>query len=141
MGSSPLVIPAQAHCCPGKIIMRRALPVGEPALPVNVTYLAGLGHSGLAASNAPAADLMKRVFGAHGATIMAIGIACSTFGYCSIATLFWYQRHFADQPLPYRVPVYPLLPFVFVCTVFGVIIARGISVYAIWRRWQRAPAG
>lgn len=52
---------------------------------VNVAYLAGLGHAGLAASKAPAADLMSRMFGARGATIMAIGIACSTFGYCSIA--------------------------------------------------------
>jgi APA family basic amino acid/polyamine antiporter len=51
----------------------------------NVAYLAGLGHAGLAASQAPAADLMSRLFGASGARLMAVGIACSTFGYCSIA--------------------------------------------------------
>ncbi|GAB2536287.1 APC family permease [Rhodanobacter koreensis] len=51
----------------------------------NVAYLAGLGHAGLAASQAPAADLMSRLFGAGGARLMAVGIACSTFGYCSIA--------------------------------------------------------
>lgn len=52
---------------------------------VNVAYLAGLGHAGLAASKAPAADLMRGLFGEHGATLMAVGIACSTFGYCAIA--------------------------------------------------------
>jgi APA family basic amino acid/polyamine antiporter len=52
------------------------------------------------------------------------------------------------------VPLYPLLPLLFVCTVFGVIIATvidspadagmsvliialGLPVYAIWRRSQR----
>jgi basic amino acid/polyamine antiporter, APA family len=191
---------------------------------VNIAYLAGLGHAGLAASKAPAADLMSQVFGPRGATIMAIGIACSTFGYCSIAiaggarvlqtmgadgmffravghieprtrapqvalavlglwaivltisgsfnqlldyttvgewlghafgiaTLFWYRRHFANEPAPYRVPLYPLLPFLFVVTVSGVIIATaiktpgdagmslliiacGIPVYVLWRWWQ-----
>jgi APA family basic amino acid/polyamine antiporter len=52
---------------------------------VNFAYLAGLGHAGLAASEAPAADLMQRLFGAKGATLIAVGIACSTFGYCNIA--------------------------------------------------------
>jgi basic amino acid/polyamine antiporter, APA family len=191
---------------------------------VNVAYLVGLGHAGLAASTAPAADVMSHVFGSRGATVMAIGIACSTFGYCSIAiaggarvlqtmgadrmffrlvgqidsryrapqvalavlgvwaivltlsgtfgqlldyttvgewlghafgiaTLFWYRRRFADQPLPYRVPLYPLLPFVFVCTVLGVIVATainnpgdagmslaiiacGVPVYLLWRWWE-----
>ena len=195
---------------------------------VNVAYLVGLGHAGLAASIAPAADVMSHVFGARGATIMAIGIACSTFGYCSIAiaggarvlqtmgadrmffravgqidsrwrapqvalavlgiwaivltlsgsfgqllnyttvgewlghafgiaTLFWYRRRFAGQPLPYRVPLYPVLPFVFVCTVLGVIaataidtpgdagmslviIACGVPVYGLWRYWERRRA-
>ena len=52
---------------------------------VNFAYLAGLGHAGLAASRAPAADLMQRLFGDSGATVIAVGIACSTFGYCNIA--------------------------------------------------------
>lgn len=68
----------------------RALGLGMGAVVicyvlVNVAYMAGLGHAGLAASTAPAADLMRRVFGESGATIIAVGIACSTFGYCSIA--------------------------------------------------------
>ncbi|KRE97008.1 amino acid permease [Frateuria sp. Soil773] len=164
---------------------------------VNFAYLAGLGHDGLSSSHAPAADLMQRLFGAKGSTLIALGIACSTFGYCNIAiaggarvlqtmgadgmffsavgriesrsrapqvalatlgvwaivltlsgsfgqlldyttvgewlahafgiaTLFWYRRYLADQPSPYRVPFYPWLPLVFVCTVLGVIVATAI---------------
>ena len=51
----------------------------------NLAYLAGLGHAGLAASRAPAAELMRRLFGPAGERLMAVGIACSTFGYCNIA--------------------------------------------------------
>jgi basic amino acid/polyamine antiporter, APA family len=211
----------------------RALALGMTGvvlcyLLVNIAYLVGLGHAGLAGSSAPAADVMSHVFGPRGATIMAIGIACSTFGYCSIAiaggarvlqtmgadrmffravgqidprwrapqvalavlgiwaivltwsgtfgqllnyttvgewlghafgiaTLFWYRKHFASQQLPYRVPLYPLLPFIFVCTVLGVILATAIStpgdagmslmiiacgvpVYLLWRRWEARQA-
>ena len=50
----------------------------------NYAYLAVLGHAGLAASNAPAADVMSRVFGSAGAKIIAIGIAISTLGFCNI---------------------------------------------------------
>ena len=195
---------------------------------VNFAYLAGLGHAGLAASQAPAADLMRKLFGEHGATLIAVGIACSTFGYCSIAiaggarvlqtmgadgmffravgridarshapqvalavlgawaivlvlsgsfgqlldyttvgewlshafgiaTLFWYRRRFKNEPSPYRVPFYPLLPLLFVCTVLGVIVATtihspgdagmslvlilmGVPVYYAWRAWQRRAA-
>jgi basic amino acid/polyamine antiporter, APA family len=68
----------------------RALGLGMASvvvcyLLVNLAYLAGLGHAGLAASQAPAADLMRRLFGTHGGTLIAVGIACSTFGYCNIA--------------------------------------------------------
>ena len=195
---------------------------------VNFAYLAGLGHAGLATSLAPAADLMQKLFGVHGATVIEVGIACSTFGYCSIAiaggarvlqtmgadgvffratgrvdprtrapqialavlgawaivltvsgsfnqllnyttvgewlghmfgigTLFWYRKHFIDQPAPYRVPFYPLLPLIFVITVFGVIVASaihepgdagmslliialGVPVYYGWRWWSHRHA-
>ena len=68
----------------------RALGLGMAGVMVayvlaNFAYLAGLGHAGLAASHAPAADLMRRLLGDRGATLMALGIACSTFGYCNIA--------------------------------------------------------
>ena len=51
---------------------------------VNVAYLAALGHDGLAASTAPAADVMQRVFGIAGAKLIALGIAVSTLGFCNI---------------------------------------------------------
>ncbi len=50
----------------------------------NYAYLAVLGHDGLATSNAPAADVMSRVFGSAGAKLIAIGIAISTLGFCNI---------------------------------------------------------
>ncbi|BFI94891.1 MAG: amino acid permease [Rhodanobacter sp.] len=164
----------------------------------NVAYLTGMGHAGLAASTAPAADLMHRLFGTAGEKVMAVGIACSTFGYCSIAiaggarvlqtmgadgalfravgridpvsraprvalallggwtivlmlwgnfgqlvdyttvgewlghafgigTLFWYRWKFVDEPAPFRVPLFPWMPLVFVVTVLGVIAATAIS--------------
>jgi APA family basic amino acid/polyamine antiporter len=51
---------------------------------VNVAYLAALGHSGLAASHAPAADVLGRVFGPAGSRLIAVGIAISTLGFCNI---------------------------------------------------------
>lgn len=164
---------------------------------VNLAYLNGLGHAGLAASRAPAADLMRQLLGESGATVIAVGIACSTFGYCAIAiaggarvlqtmgadgmffsavgrieprhrvpqialatlgtwaivltlsgsfgqlldyttvgewlahvfgiaTLFWYRRYLPGEPSPYKVPFYPVLPLIFVCTVLMVIIASAI---------------
>ncbi|HET7360280.1 MAG TPA: amino acid permease [Rhodanobacteraceae bacterium] len=53
----------------------------------NLAYLTGLGHDGLAASRAPAADLMARMFGDNGKRAIAVGIAISTFGYCNIAMI------------------------------------------------------
>jgi APA family basic amino acid/polyamine antiporter len=53
----------------------------------NLAYLTALGHDGLAASQAPAADVMQRMFGANGQRVIAIGIAVSTFGYCNIALI------------------------------------------------------
>jgi APA family basic amino acid/polyamine antiporter len=51
---------------------------------VNVAYLAVLGHAGLAASTAPAADVMQRVVGPAGAKVIALGVAISTLGFCNI---------------------------------------------------------
>jgi len=74
-----------------------------------------------------------------------------------IGTLFWYRWKFVDEPAPYRVPLFPLLPLVFVVTVLGVIVATAIAsphdagmslaiialgapVYWLWRRWQQRAA-
>jgi APA family basic amino acid/polyamine antiporter len=189
---------------------------------VNLAYLAVLGHAGLAASKAPAADLMRHVLGEPGARLIAAGIAISTFGFCNIsligaarvfqamgadgvffrvagrlhprwrtpniallmlagwacvlaltgtfdqllnysttgdwlgyaavvATLFWYRRAGATDAAPFRAPLYPLLPLVFLAAVLWVvaitiwhhpgdagmgalITLAGLPVYFVWRR-------
>jgi APA family basic amino acid/polyamine antiporter len=53
----------------------------------NVTYLAALGAPGLAASQAPAADTMRRLAGPTGATLISAGIAVSTFGFLNLVIL------------------------------------------------------
>jgi len=53
----------------------------------NVAYLAVLGHAGLAASKAPAADVMRHVFGETGARAIAVGVAISTLGFCNISLI------------------------------------------------------
>lgn len=53
----------------------------------NLAYLAVLGHDGLAASTAPAADLMRHVLGEPGARLIAAGIAISTLGFCNISLI------------------------------------------------------
>jgi APA family basic amino acid/polyamine antiporter len=56
-------------------------------LSANVTYLRVLGAPGLAASAAPAADVMRTVGGSRGATVIAAGIAVSTFGFLDLVIL------------------------------------------------------
>jgi APA family basic amino acid/polyamine antiporter len=53
----------------------------------NVTYLRVLGAPGLAASAAPAADVMRGVLGSGGAALIAAGIAVSTFGFLNLVIL------------------------------------------------------
>ncbi len=53
----------------------------------NVAYLRVLGPRGLAASTAPAADLMRALFGPLGGTLMAAGITVSTFGMMNLVIL------------------------------------------------------
>ncbi|MFL5608654.1 MAG: amino acid permease, partial [Gemmatimonadaceae bacterium] len=57
------------------------LIVAAVYLAVNLTYLRALGVAGLAASRAPAADVMGRYFGDTGRRLIAAGIAVSTFGF------------------------------------------------------------
>ena len=53
----------------------------------NLAYLHVLGHDGLAANSAPAAAVMQSAFGDTGATLIAIGIAISTLGFCNISII------------------------------------------------------
>jgi len=53
----------------------------------NVAYLRVLGIEGLSASTAPAADTMRAVLGPVGGTIIAAGIAMSTFGFLNLVIL------------------------------------------------------
>jgi basic amino acid/polyamine antiporter, APA family len=56
-------------------------------LAVNVTYLRALGVPALAASRAPAADVMGAYFGDTGRRLIAAGIAISTFGFLNLVIL------------------------------------------------------
>jgi APA family basic amino acid/polyamine antiporter len=53
----------------------------------NLAYLKALGISGLARSSAPAADAMGAAFGSRGGSLIAAGIAVSTFGFLSLVIL------------------------------------------------------
>jgi APA family basic amino acid/polyamine antiporter len=53
----------------------------------NLACLKALGVSGLASSSAPAADAMDAAFGARGRTLIAAGIAVSTFGFLNLVIL------------------------------------------------------
>jgi APA family basic amino acid/polyamine antiporter len=53
----------------------------------NVVYVKVLGVIGLAASLAPAADVMRALLGPTGATFISAGIAASTFGFLNLVIL------------------------------------------------------
>ena len=72
----------------------------------NLAYLMVLGPAGLAASAAPATDLMRRVVGEGGARFVSAGIACSAFGFLGVAILSGSrvaQAMASDQPVLGRV--------------------------------------
>lgn len=54
---------------------------------VNTSFLAALGIGGLAASRAPASDVMRAVFGEAGARFIGAGVALSTVGFLSQSML------------------------------------------------------
>ena len=56
-------------------------------LAANFTYVRVLGPSGLAASRAPAADVMAAFAGETGRRLIAAGIAVSTFGFLNLVIL------------------------------------------------------
>ncbi len=53
----------------------------------NIVYVKVLGVIGLAASLAPAADVMRNLLGPAGATFISAGIAVSTFGFLNLVIL------------------------------------------------------
>jgi APA family basic amino acid/polyamine antiporter len=53
----------------------------------NLAYLRTLGIAGLAASSAPAADAMSALLGPRGKSLIAAGIAVSTFGFLNLVIL------------------------------------------------------
>jgi basic amino acid/polyamine antiporter, APA family len=53
----------------------------------NLAYLRTLGITALAQSTAPAADAMRTRFGAAGSTLIAAGIAVSSFGFLNLVIL------------------------------------------------------
>src|SRR5689334_6572880 len=70
----------------------RALVLGVAGVVVvyllaNVAYLRVLGAAGLAASSAPAADVMAAVLGPGGRRLISAGIAVSTFGFLNLVIL------------------------------------------------------
>jgi len=54
---------------------------------VNLAYVGSLGVAGLAASKAPASDVMRAGLGRVGGTLIAAGIVASTFGFLSMVIL------------------------------------------------------
>jgi APA family basic amino acid/polyamine antiporter len=82
----------------------RALVVGVVIVVVvyllaNVAYLRVLGVGGLAATTTPAADVMTRLLGPVGGTVIRAGIAASTFGFLNLVILVTprvYQAMAAD---------------------------------------------
>ena len=70
----------------------RALVLGVAIVVVvyllaNLAYLRVLGLAGLAHSTAPAADAMRAVLGPAGGTLIAAGIAVSSFGFLNLVIL------------------------------------------------------
>jgi len=62
---------------------------------VNVACVLALGADGLATTPAPATAVMRAAFGAHGASLIAVGIAISTFGFLSQGMLTAPRVYFA----------------------------------------------
>ena len=64
-------------------------------LAANVVYISVLGTTGLAASSAPASDVMRNALGDTGARVIAAGIAISTAGFLSQSMLTAPRVYFA----------------------------------------------
>jgi basic amino acid/polyamine antiporter, APA family len=71
---------------PRAMILGIAIVIGVYVL-ANAAYVVVLGPAALAASQAPASDTMRAVFGPIGGTIIGLGIAASTFGFVNLTVL------------------------------------------------------
>lgn len=76
----------------GSRTLPRAIIVGVAGVVLvyvlaNVAYLRALGVTGLAASAAPASDVLRQVAGPVGATLIALGIVVSTAGFVNVCIL------------------------------------------------------
>jgi APA family basic amino acid/polyamine antiporter len=197
-------------------------------LSANFAYVHVLSAPVLAATQTPAAELARHVFGPWGADALNVLVIISTFGFLNLAlmtaprvyyamardglffasvarvsprthvpvaaiatqgilaaafalsntydalvgyavfadwiffalagvALLVFRRTRPDAPRPYRAPLYPLLPLVFVVAGFGIvanmfvadptnaligtaIVGLGVPVFFAWRRWSRARA-
>jgi basic amino acid/polyamine antiporter, APA family len=70
-----------------RAILLGVLAVVTVYLLANVAYIKTLGIGGLAGSTAPAADAMRNTLGPVGGTLIAAGIAVSTFGFLNLVIL------------------------------------------------------
>lgn len=70
-----------------RAVVLGVLAVTASYLLVNVACLRVLGVEGLAGSTAPAADVLRAVWGPRGASVVAAGIALSTFAFVHVALL------------------------------------------------------
>jgi APA family basic amino acid/polyamine antiporter len=70
-----------------RALVAGVLTVGAVYVAVNLVYLSALGVHGLAASGAPAADVMTRYLGAGGRRAISLGIALSAAGFLNLVIL------------------------------------------------------
>ncbi len=70
-----------------RALVTGVLIVAAVYLAANLTYLRALGVAGLASSHAPAADVMATFAGDTGRSLIAAGIAVSTFGFLNLVIL------------------------------------------------------
>jgi APA family basic amino acid/polyamine antiporter len=115
----------------------RALLLGVIAVVVvyvlaNVAYIRALGVGGLAASTAPAADAMRAALGPAGGTIIAAGIAISTFGFLNLVILVSprvYQTMAADGLFfPQMARLHPRYRTPAAAIVFQAVWAIGLTL-------------
>ena len=117
---------------------------------VALTCMLVLGPQGLAASHAPASDVMQRALGDTGATLIALGIAISTLGFLSQSMLTAPRVYFAmaedrlffrkigEVSAATRVPVFAILLQGVAATAIALsgsyekILSYVVSVDFIW---------